>query len=68
VPSARVTASATLAVLLAIAFAFGHFGKNTFEMRHEWSFAKRGALLVAFAACLVRMLTWQNSPFLYFQF
>jgi alginate O-acetyltransferase complex protein AlgI len=67
-PSGAITAGGTLGVLLVVAFAFGHFGRNTFEMTHEWSFEMRGVLLAVFAVCLLRMITWPDSPFLYFQF
>jgi alginate O-acetyltransferase complex protein AlgI len=67
-PFTAITASRTLLVLLAAAAAFGHFGRNTFEMKHEWNLPTRVALLAVFAVCLVRLMTWQDSPFLYFQF
>ena len=68
VPSAGITAWRTLAVLLALGSGFAHFGRNTFEMKHEWSLPVRCALIAVFAICLLRMMTWQESPFLYFQF
>jgi alginate O-acetyltransferase complex protein AlgI len=68
VPSPPITASAALCVFLVIGFAFAHWGKNTFEMQHEWGAAMRWAWLFAFALCLVRIMTWGQSPFLYFQF
>lgn len=58
----------TLAVLLATAFGLAHFGKNTSEMTHQWTPAARAVLLVLFAACILRTVTSQGSPFLYFQF
>jgi alginate O-acetyltransferase complex protein AlgI len=67
-PSAPVTAMATLCGLLAIGFGFGHWGKNTFEMKHEWGFAMRCVWLGVLAACLLRIVTWPKTPFLYFQF
>jgi alginate O-acetyltransferase complex protein AlgI len=67
-PSVPFTASRTLVVLLVLAAALGHFGRNTFEMKHEWSLPTRIALLTLFAVCLIRVVTWQDSPFLYFQF
>jgi alginate O-acetyltransferase complex protein AlgI len=68
VPSGVLIAAPTLAVLLVLAFAFGNCGKNTFEMKHEWNLPMRCVLLATFAICLLRMMTWQDSPFLYFQF
>jgi alginate O-acetyltransferase complex protein AlgI len=67
-PSAELPAMAGSMVALLAAFAFAHFGKNTFEMTHEWGLPMRCVLLFAFAVCIVRIMTWQNSPFLYFQF
>lgn len=63
-----ITALATLMALLAIAFASAHFGKNTFEMTHDWGLAMRCVWLLGFAVCLVRIMTWNDTPFLYFQF
>ena len=67
-PSAPITALGTLGALLVVGFAFAHWGKNTFEMKHEWGFAMRCVWLSAFALCLFRILTWPKTPFLYFQF
>jgi hypothetical protein len=67
-PSAAVTAFPTLLALLVVAFLFAHFGKNTFEMTHEWGLATRCVLLAAFALCVIRIVTWVDTPFLYFQF
>jgi alginate O-acetyltransferase complex protein AlgI len=66
--SPPLTAMATLAALLLIAALFGHFGPNSFEMTHNWSLAMRCVLLLGFAACLFRIITWRDTPFLYFQF
>jgi hypothetical protein len=66
--SAGLTAFTTLLVLLLVAFVFAHFGKNTFEMTHQWSLAMRCIWLCVFAACVLRIVTWQDTPFLYFQF
>ncbi len=67
-PSAAVTAFPTLLALLVVAFAFAHFGKNTFEMTHQWGLAMRCLLLAAFVLAVIRIVTWQGTPFLYFQF
>jgi alginate O-acetyltransferase complex protein AlgI len=67
-PSAAVTAFHTLLALLVVAFPFAHFGKNTFEMTHVWGLAMRCVLLVAFAVCVIRIVTSPGTPFLYFQF
>lgn len=67
-PSAAITSTGTLLVLLSLAFTFGHLGKNTGEMQHEWRFGMRCAWLALFAVCLVRIMTWSTTPFLYFQF
>jgi alginate O-acetyltransferase complex protein AlgI len=66
--SPALTALTALVALLMVAFGFAHFGKNTFEMTHEWGLAMRCTWLIAFAICLVRIMTWQDTPFLYFQF
>jgi hypothetical protein len=67
-PSAAITAFPTLLALLVVAFVCAHFGKNTFEMTHNWGFAMRCVLLVAFVICVIRIVTWRGTPFLYFQF
>jgi predicted neutral ceramidase superfamily lipid hydrolase len=67
-PSAALTAIPTLLALLVVAFLFAHFGKNTFEMKHTWGLAMRCVLLVAFVVCVIRIVTWQGTPFLCFQF
>ncbi len=63
-----IVSPATLMALVLAAFAFAHFGKNTFEMRHDWGLAMRCVWLFAFAVCVVRIMTWRETPFLYFQF
>jgi hypothetical protein len=66
--SGGIIASGTLAALLAVAFAFAHFGRNTFEMDHEWNFGMQCVWVALFAVCLARIVTSPGSPFLYFQF
>jgi alginate O-acetyltransferase complex protein AlgI len=66
--SPALTALAALSALLIVAAGFAHLGKNTFEMTHEWGLPARIAWLSAFAVCLLRIATWQDTPFLYFQF
>lgn len=67
-PSPALIGMAALLVLLRVSFGFAHFGRNTFEMTHKWGLAMRCVWLLAFAACLVRIMTSPGSPFLYFQF
>jgi alginate O-acetyltransferase complex protein AlgI len=67
-PSAAVTAFQTLLALLVVALLFAHFGKNAFEMTHVWGLAMRCVLVVAFLVCVIRIVTSQGTPFLYFQF
>lgn len=43
-------------------------GPNVFEMRHEWTPARRIGLATAFGAGLALIITARPSPFLYFQF
>ncbi|HWE50626.1 MAG TPA: MBOAT family O-acyltransferase [Bryobacteraceae bacterium] len=68
VPSGNILASETLAGLLLVAFAFAHFGRNTFEMNHKWSFGMTCVWVSLFGVCLLRIVTSNGSPFLYFQF
>lgn len=68
VPSPTITSAGTLLALLAAACALGHFGRNTHEMKHEWSVPMGSLWLVVFALCLLRLVTWSKTPFLYFQF
>jgi len=59
------------AVLFAgvtIAAAFAHMGPNTFELRHQWSPAAVGALVMLFILSLYIVYAARSSPFLYFQF
>ena len=59
------------AVLFAgvmIAAAFAHLGPNTFELRHRWSPAGVGALVMLFVLSLYIVYAARSSPFLYFQF
>lgn len=59
------------AVLFAgvtIAAAFAHLGPNTFELRHRWSPAGVGALVMLFILSLYIVYAARSSPFLYFQF
>ena len=67
-PSPAVTAFQTLLALLVVALLFAHFGKNTFEMTHIWGLAMRCVLVLAFVVCVIRIMTSQGTPFLYFQF
>jgi alginate O-acetyltransferase complex protein AlgI len=67
-PSAGITSLLTLCALILVAFAFAHWGKNTFEMKHTWGLAMRCTLLGTFAICVVRIVTGPSTPFLYFQF
>jgi alginate O-acetyltransferase complex protein AlgI len=67
-PSVGITSLSTLRALIILAFAFGHWGKNTFEMKHEWGLAMQCIWLFLFAICVLRIITWPNTPFLYFQF
>jgi alginate O-acetyltransferase complex protein AlgI len=67
-PSAGITSLLTLCALILVAFAFAHWGKNTFEMKHIWGLAMRCTLLGTFAICVVRIVTGPSTPFLYFQF
>jgi alginate O-acetyltransferase complex protein AlgI len=67
-PSVSIVAAGTLTVLLVVAFGFAHFGRNTFEMKHNWGLAMRCVWLAAFAICVLRIVTAPGSPFLYFQF
>jgi len=58
----------TLAAMLALAAGFAHFGRNTFELRHDWSRPTGMALATLFVLCLVVIYGTRSSPFLYFQF
>jgi len=66
--SPALTALPALLALLLVAFGLAHFGKNTFEMSHQWGFEMRCVWLCALCVCLLRIVTWHDTPFLYFQF
>ena len=66
--STDIVAAGTLGALLIVAFAFAHFGPNTFEMNHNWSFPMQCIWVSALAVCILRIVTEPGSPFLYFQF
>jgi alginate O-acetyltransferase complex protein AlgI len=53
---------------LVVAAGIAHFTPNTFEIRHEWSSWKLGAITLGYAAALLTIAGGQPSPFLYFQF
>jgi alginate O-acetyltransferase complex protein AlgI len=57
-----------LLVAVVVAAAVAHFGRNSFELRHEWRPSAAVALAVLFAACLVVLYGGPRMPFLYFQF
>ena len=57
-----------LALLLLIAAALAHLGRNTWELKHEWRPAPALALGLGVAACLAVLYGAEPSPFLYFQF
>lgn len=63
-----VTGAGVLIGMLLIAGALAHFGRNAFELSHQWS--RRGAygLAVLLLFCLIRIYGAESSPFLYFQF
>jgi alginate O-acetyltransferase complex protein AlgI len=57
-----------LVVLLAIAAAAAHFGRNTWQLDHRWKLAPAVALGIGVVACLGVIYGARPSPFLYFQF
>jgi alginate O-acetyltransferase complex protein AlgI len=57
-----------LAILLGVAGAIAHLGRNTWEMGHRWTPAPAMALGLAVAACLAVLYGARPAPFLYFQF
>jgi hypothetical protein len=67
-PGLHLETRATLAGLLVIAGGVAHFGRNTFEMRHQWSPAPSFALGALLLVCIVFIYGGKQSPFLYFQF
>ena len=67
-PGVLITGSRALFVLILIAGAIGHFGPNTWEIRHEWRPAHSLALAALFIACLTVIYGGNQSQFLYFQF
>jgi alginate O-acetyltransferase complex protein AlgI len=67
-PGVLITGAPTLFALVLLAAAIGHFGPNTWEIRHEWSPVPCAALAVLFIACLTVIYGGNQSQFLYFQF
>ena len=63
-----VTGWPVLLVMLMIAGAFAHWGRNTFELSHQWTPAYAAGLAGLFIVCLIALYGGQISPFLYFQF
>lgn len=61
-------AGASLAVVLAVAGWLAHRGRNSFELKHEWSPAGSAVLVVLFVIAVAVIYGAQPSPFLYFQF
>ena len=60
--------AATLSGAILVAAAAAHFGRNTFEMDHQWRPAPALAWTAIFVVCLAVMYGGNNSPYLYFQF
>lgn len=67
-PGVLLTGAPTLFALVLLAAAIGHFGPNTWEIRHDWRPAPSLALAVLFIACLTVIYGGNQSQFLYFQF
>jgi alginate O-acetyltransferase complex protein AlgI len=63
-----VIGAATLAAAVAVAAAFAHFGRNTFEMDHKWGPVPVLGWTALFIVCLVITHGTKHSPYLYFQF
>ena len=57
-----------LAVLIAVAAAFAHFGPNSFQIDHEWRPWQIVGISILFLVCLGLLYGAKQSPFLYFQF
>jgi len=57
-----------LSLILLICALVSHFGKNTFEMKHQFSPAQTLGLAALFVLCIFVMYGGHASPFLYFQF
>ena len=72
IPTAGTMFSDTSYVLVALAFAvaawWSMFGKNAFQLSHEWTWTRRLTLASAFGFALAMIVTARPSPFLYFQF
>jgi alginate O-acetyltransferase complex protein AlgI len=64
----NVTGSGILVLLILVAGGLAHFGPNSFELSHRWSWASALGLAVLFAACITMMYGSKTTPFLYFQF
>lgn len=60
--------AAVLAAMLLVAGGVAHFGRNSFELGHQWRPAAALALAGLLVLSLVRIYGAANSPFLYFQF
>jgi len=54
--------------LIMVAAALAHFGRNAWELRHQWRPAQALGLTALFALCLALIWAGQHMPFLYFQF
>ncbi len=57
-----------LALVLIVAAAIAHFGRNTWELNHRWKPVPAIALGIAVTACLIVLYGGAPAPFLYFQF
>jgi len=58
----------SLAGVVALAWLIASFGKNTFELRHEWNAGMSLVLAGMFSACIFIIYAGDWTPFLYFQF
>ncbi|MFN0164991.1 MAG: MBOAT family O-acyltransferase [Bryobacteraceae bacterium] len=67
-PGVLLTGAPLLTGLLLLAAVLAHAGRNSFEIRHEWTPVPALGLAALFAFSIVAIYGEHQSPFLYFQF
>ena len=54
--------------MLCVAAPFAHLGRNTFELRHQWSSMTAVGMALLFGLSVFVIYGARSTPFLYFQF
>ena len=67
-PGGGMTGANVLMGMLCVAAPFAHLGRNTFELRHQWSSMTAVGMALLFGLSVFVIYGARSTPFLYFQF